>query len=92
MGLYRPVFHPVLSYHEARFEFFNCSWRRKAAGGDPEVGLSSPIKGHAEMNRSRAISARCAQLRSLIDWPHAGGRGPKSVTVIGALVLRKFCV
>src|SRR6516164_5468533 len=31
MGLYRPVFHPVLFYHEACVEFFNCPWWREVA-------------------------------------------------------------
>src|SRR6516225_7907677 len=30
MGLYRPVFYPVLSYHEAGVEFFNDPWRGEA--------------------------------------------------------------
>src|SRR5262249_60931240 len=31
MGLYRPVFHPVLSYHEACVEFFDSPWWWEAA-------------------------------------------------------------
>src|SRR6516165_5355830 len=34
LGFYRPVFHPVLFYHEACVEFFNCPWWREATRGE----------------------------------------------------------